>query len=61
MKESIWTKAANDTLTIADLQCEFPQYVVVGHSIDNGMLSVCFQHENPMFSDWWMELGYIEY
>ena len=60
MKESIWTKAANDTLTIADLQCEFPQYVVMGFSIsDDGLLSVCFQHEDPTFSDWWRELGRI--
>lgn len=60
MKESIWTKAATGELTIQDLQAVFPQYVVVGFSIsDDGMLSVCFQHEDPMFSDWWRELGYI--
>ena len=60
MKESIWTKATNGTLTNKDLQEAFPQYGVVGFSIsDDGMLSVCFQNTDPMFSDWWRELGYI--
>ena len=60
MKESIWTKAATDKLTIADLQQEFPQYVVVGFSINDGMLSACFQNEDPMYSNWWRELGRIQ-